>query len=139
MSITRAEAMRADMMAAVRRLIDALARRGARKVNLFGSLADGAPVGPDSDVDLMVVMPGVEQERFHQRLSNMDEIAEFPYALDLLVYSPAEWEEMQRRSFIQNEVIGKGSVLFRDVLAISRLCNPLDSPQTPSITRKKYA
>ncbi len=112
MNITRAEATRAEIMAAVRQLTDALVRRGARKVILFGSLAGGAPVGPDSDVDLVVVMPGVEEVRFHRRLSDMKEIAEFPYALDLLVYSPDEWEEMGRRSFIRNEVVGKGALLF---------------------------
>lgn len=41
----------------VRRLVDAL---GPAKVYLFGSLARGAPE-PDSDVDLLVVVPDTDQ------------------------------------------------------------------------------
>jgi predicted nucleotidyltransferase len=57
------EQWRRMRMAAIRRLTKALVNRGAQRVILFGSLArENAAVGPDSDVDLVVVMPGVETE-----------------------------------------------------------------------------
>ena len=96
-------------MVAARQLTTALVRRGALHVILFGSLAgEPAEVGPDSDVDVVVVMPGVETVRFHKRLNDVEEVLEFPYPLDLLVYSPGEWEGMQERRFVRNEVLGRG-------------------------------
>ncbi len=94
-----------------------LARRlgelGAEKVILFGSLADSSRrVGPDSDVDMVVIMPGVENQRFHKRLGSLPEVVDFPHPIDLFVYSPNEWERISARSFIQYEVLSKGMALF---------------------------
>lgn len=106
----RSEAHRKRMLQDTRRLARALKERGARLVVLFGSLAhNGADVG--SDVDLVVVMPGVEGERFHKRLGDLPAVEAFPHALDLLVYSPAEWERVRQRTFFRDEVLGKGVVL----------------------------
>jgi hypothetical protein len=41
----------------------------------------------------------------------MKEVQEFPCPLDLLVYSPSEWQEMQHRSFVRNEILAQGTVL----------------------------
>ncbi len=98
-------------LAAVRELAAALVRRGAQSIILFGSLAAGETVGPDSDVDLVVVLPGIEQVRFHKRLVDAEEVLRFPFPLDLAVYSPGEWEHMRERSFVQNEILGRGVVL----------------------------
>jgi predicted nucleotidyltransferase len=99
-------------MAAARRLAAELARRGAQRVILYGSLAaDPERVGPDSDVDIVVVMPGVEHIRFHRRLADAEEVQRFPYPLDLSVYSPAEWEEMQTRAFVRDEILRRGMIL----------------------------
>lgn len=106
----RSETYRKQMLQDTRRLARALEERGARLVVLFGSLArNGADIG--SDIDLVVVMPGVEGERFHKRLGDLPEVEAFPHALDLLVYSPAEWEHVRQRTFFRNEVLGKGVVL----------------------------
>lgn len=99
-------------MEAVRRLTETLVRLGAQHVLLFGSLATlDNDVGPDSDVDLVVIMPGIESVRFHKRLADVEEVRQFPYPLDIGVYSPEEWEGMQQRTFIRNEVWGRGVVL----------------------------
>jgi len=101
-----------DRMAAVRRLTAALVRRGAQHIILFGSLTAGEDsVGSDSDVDLVVIMPGMENIRFHRRLADAEEVQGFPYPLDLAVYSPGEWEEIQERGFVRSEVLGRGEVL----------------------------
>lgn len=79
---------------------------------LFGSLAaENDGVGPDSDVDLVVVMPGVEKVRFHQRLAEVDEVQQFPYPLDLAVYSPGEWEGVRQTAFVREEVLARGVIL----------------------------
>lgn len=106
-------AIRESLIAAARGVARALAERGAQQVLLFGSLARrGALVGVDSDVDLVVVMPGAGNERFHKRLRNVPEIRDFPYPLDLLVYTPEEWARVRRRSFFEHEVLREGIVLY---------------------------
>jgi predicted nucleotidyltransferase len=102
---------REERMAEVRRLTAALLRRGAQHVILFGSLAAREDaVGRDSDVDLVVVMRGVENTRFHRRLADLEEVQRFPYPLDIAVYSPGEWEEIRERAFVRNEVLAPGGV-----------------------------
>ena len=94
-------------------LAERLGALGADRVILFGSLASQSrATGPDSDVDLVVVMPGVEGQRFHKRLGDIQAVSDFPHPVDLLVYSPDEWESVSARSFFRNEVIGKGELLF---------------------------
>lgn len=110
--VKRARLTREAKLEAARRLARVLAERGALRVILFGSLCDPARAGVDSDIDLVVVMPGVEHERFHRRLGDLDELYDAPCAVDLLVYSPREWEEIQHRWFFREEVLKKGMVLF---------------------------
>jgi predicted nucleotidyltransferase len=108
-----AEARRSERLAAARALAKALRRDGAHAVYLFGSVARlDAWVGPESDVDLAVVMPGVEGQRFHRRLLDHPAVTAFPYPLDLFVYTPAEWERLvQERSFVQREILGQAMEL----------------------------
>lgn len=100
------------MVKAARALARALAERGAELVILFGSLVDRGRAAPDSDVDLVVVMPGVEDTRFHERLRNLPEVDRFPYPLQLFVYTPQEWAQVRSRWFFRHEVLRKGVVLF---------------------------
>ncbi|MCL6595702.1 MAG: nucleotidyltransferase domain-containing protein [Firmicutes bacterium] len=100
------------MLAAARVLAAALRRRGATRTLLFGSLARGPDaVGPTSDVDLVVVMPGVGGERMHRRLVDLPEVVGFPYALDLFVYTPEEWERVVKTAFVEREILTRGVVL----------------------------
>ena len=109
---TRQTQWREERMVEVRRLTAALVRRGAQHIILFGSLAAGGDsVGSDSDVDLVVIMPGVENIRFHKRLADAEEVERFPLPLDIAVYSPGEWEEIRERGFVRSEVLGRGEVL----------------------------
>lgn len=95
----------------IERYADAIAGRFTpRRVILFGSYAYGTPT-PDSDVDLLVVMPyrGPSQDvvtRIRQAVP-----AHFP--LDLIVRSPAE---IRRRiagnDFFLAEIMNKGLVLY---------------------------
>lgn len=104
---------REERLAAARSLATALGTRGATRVLLFGSLAaPGTWIGENSDVDLAVVMPGVDAIRFHRRLSGDPDVGAFPFALDLLVYTPEEWARLCRdRGFVRDEVAGRGLTL----------------------------
>jgi len=98
-----------------RRSIHAFVKRVAdefhpRRVILFGSYAYGKPT-PDSDVDLLVVMPhdgppAVQAAEIRKRIR-----AGFP--MDLMVRSPAE---IQRRltmdDFFIREILERGQSLY---------------------------
>ncbi len=104
---------REERLAAARALAAALSARGAARVILFGSLAvPAAFIGENSDVDLAVVMPGVEGVPFHRRLSEDPDVQSFPFALDLLVYTPHEWTRLsEERAFLRHEVAERGLTL----------------------------
>jgi predicted nucleotidyltransferase len=83
-----------------------------REIILFGSLAKGKG-RPDSDIDLVVIKQ--TRKRFMDRLREVALLHHAHVGVDILVYTPKEWEQLQRegRSFIVDEVLGKGRVLYR--------------------------
>jgi len=80
------------------------------QIILFGSYAYGTP-RPDSDVDLLVVMP-YEGHAAYKALEILTHINP-PFAIDLLVRTP---EEVQRRlalnDFFLRDVVTKGRILY---------------------------
>lgn len=77
-----------------------------RKVLLFGSLARG-DARDHSDIDLIVVKD--TQMRFLDRLDEFyDDARE---AMDILVYTPQEFEEMKNRPFIKM-ALREGKMLY---------------------------
>lgn len=79
---------------------------------LFGSQAYGNP-GPDSDVDLFVVMKS--RERMTDRIVRVARAAEVPFLpMDVLVYTPGEIRARTRLGdpFVA-EVLARGKVLYR--------------------------
>ncbi|SNB62639.1 nucleotidyltransferase domain-containing protein [Thermoflexus hugenholtzii] len=80
-----------------------------QQVILFGSLTEGR-LYPDSDLDLVVVMPS--SRPFLERIGEMLERFRPRVGMDLLVYTPEEFEEIQNRPFFREEVLAKGVVLY---------------------------
>jgi len=77
-----------------------------RKVLLFGSLARG-DARDHSDIDLIVVKD--TQMRFLDRLDEFyDDARE---AMDILVYTPQEFEEMKERPFVKRG-LREGKMLY---------------------------
>ena len=82
------------------------------QIYLFGSCANGT-MRPESDIDLCVVVPSLDRNRFEI----MDEIREAiydktNYAIDLLLFSAAEFENnSSRKSKIQYEIAKRGVLL----------------------------
>ena len=60
------------------------------RVILFGSHARG-DAGPDSDVDLLVVLPHVENKR-EAAIDMLESLADAPTAKDIVVTTPEEIE-----------------------------------------------
>jgi predicted nucleotidyltransferase len=93
----------------IERYVPVLIRLGARKIILVGSLATNR-VHALSDVDLIVVLE--TGERFLDRLERLHEALDPQVALDLFVYTPGEFEEMQRWSSFLDHALANGKVLY---------------------------
>jgi predicted nucleotidyltransferase len=96
---------------AIKRFVNEIARRFKPvRIILFGSYAYGRPT-PDSDVDLLVIMPCKGRSLDAALNVRLAVAADFP--LDLIVRTPAE---LRRRlalgDFFLHEIVDKGVVLY---------------------------
>jgi len=91
-------------------MVEKLDEYGAGKAILFGSAARG-DVDHWSDIDLVVIKR--TDKRFLDRLMELGEVLAPNYALDLLVYTPEEFEQMvsEERPFIMR-VLEEGRVIY---------------------------
>lgn len=96
------------LQAELDRIVQVLAGLGARKVILFGSLARGA-VRPDSDLDLIVIYDTAAS--FMARLDALYTALQPRLAVDLLAYTPQEWEQMQTSAFVRR-ALAEGQVIY---------------------------
>jgi predicted nucleotidyltransferase len=97
-------------MAAIRRFARQVAERfQPDQIILFGSHAYGTP-HPDSDVDILVVMPARNQI---DQACRIDAALDPPFPLDLIVRTPKNlaWRLAEGDSFLR-EVVTKGKVLY---------------------------
>jgi len=103
------ESRRGRLEEELERLIPKLKGLGVRKIILFGSLAEGN-IGRSSDIDLIIVQE--TEKRFLDRLEEIYVALQPRVALDVLVYTPKEFAQMeQANSFIRN-ILKKGRVLY---------------------------
>ena len=80
------------------------------RVILFGSLVTGH-VRPESDIDLVIIKQ--TELPFWKRLREMRRLLQPCVGTDLLVYTPNEFEQLRReRSFLRDEILGKGKVVY---------------------------
>jgi len=101
---------RAALEAELARFLDFLRTHYVpQRVILFGSLAEGR-LHPDSDLDLVVGMPS--SRPFLERIGELLERFRPRVGVDLLVYTPEEFEEIRNRPFFREEVLAKGVVLY---------------------------
>ncbi len=81
-----------------------------QRILLFGSLAQGR-AGEFSDIDLIIVKE--TEKRFLDRIAEVIRLIRPREALDVLVYTPEEFEQLcQERLFFKEEVLKKGKVLY---------------------------
>ncbi len=93
------------------RCLDVLKTIGnPEKVILFGTMAKGG-VHEWSDIDLIVVEE--TSLPFYKRIHKVRSLLRPQVAMDVIVYTPDEFENMRReRAFIKDEVVDNGKVLF---------------------------
>jgi uncharacterized protein len=96
--------------AAIRRLAKEIAEKfEPDRIILFGSYANGRP-NPDSDVDLLVVMPASDEINQAVRI-RLAIRASFP--MDLLVRTPQRLKQrLARRDSFLEEIVTQGKVLY---------------------------
>lgn len=94
------------------KIISALKEYDPERIILFGSAARG-DADEYSDLDIVVVKE--TDQRFLDRLGTVYELVAPDFALDVLVYTPAEFAEMQAEEnpFIE-EVLREGVVVYND-------------------------
>lgn len=95
---------------AIRRIAQKIAERfDPDRILLFGSYASGQPQ-PDSDVDLLVVMPA--RNEIDQAL-RIEESLDPPFAIDIIVRTPKNlaWRFEEGDWFLR-EVLEQGEVLY---------------------------
>jgi predicted nucleotidyltransferase len=94
----------------VRRIVEAV---HPLKIILFGSAARGE-MGPESDVDLLVVMPeGTHRRRTAQDLRVLLFESGFPVAVDIVVAIPEDIEEYGHDiGYIYHTVLREGQELY---------------------------
>ena len=95
----------------IRRIANLIAREfRPTRIILFGSYAYGQPT-PDSDVDLLVIMPF--QGRATEQAIRISGRPDHRFPIDLLVRSPKEIEErLAWNDFFVREITEKGKVLY---------------------------
>ena len=100
-------------------ILAALSSEPVEKVILFGSAASGQ-IGPDSDLDLLIVMdtdylPRTYQERMEYRLEIQRKVRDIrkKVALDLLIFTRAEYKLVtQDMSSFMRDVHDLGKVIY---------------------------
>ena len=85
-------------------------RCDASRVVLFGSVARGDD-GPDSDIDLLVVMPIIGR-RHDASVRVLNELRDLPVPVDITVVDPAHLDEEASVPGIVRAALIEGRVLF---------------------------
>lgn len=106
----------------VNKIIRALKPFDPERVILFGSAARG-DADQHSDIDIAIIKD--TPARFLDRLATVYDLIAPDFALDVLVYTPKEFEEMQAREnpFIE-EVLREGVVIYERVKRIAHESRP---------------
>lgn len=111
MTTEAAEAREKLLRQELARFIDVVTQQMSPEcIILFGSLVTGK-VDEWSDLDLVVIVH--TELPFHERIKKILRSVHPQAGMDVLVYTPTEWAEITRqRSFIQEEVVKKGRVVY---------------------------
>lgn len=99
----------AELQCELEKAVACLRKMGAERIVLFGSLAGGDP-NPYGDIDLLVVMN--TSDRFLDRLKKAYLAVQPSVAMDILVYTPEEIEEMRESSPFISQALREGKELY---------------------------
>ncbi len=108
-SMPRSNERKAQLEAELGRIVDVLIEQGASKIVLFGSLARGN-VRSYSDIDLIVVKE--TNKRFLDRLDDAYRAIAPGVGLDLLIYTPEEFETLKEKNPFVRNALAEGKMLY---------------------------
>jgi hypothetical protein len=80
---------------------------GVKRMFLFGSAAEGK-MGPDSDVDLLVVSSRFRGKKFFKRAIGMHSYWKLGRPVDFLCYTPEEFQRLRKKVTIVREAVENG-------------------------------
>ena len=80
-----------------------------KKIILFGSISK-KDFDEDSDVDLIIVYD--TEKRFMDRLRELYSQWNIPKAVDILAYTPTEFEMMSSNSFFVKDALTEGKIIY---------------------------
>lgn len=103
------EKRREALLIELEKMIDKIIELGVEKVILFGSLANNS-VGKSSDIDLIVVKN--TSEKFLDRLETFYRHLKPRVGVDILVYTPEEFERMKDENQFIRTALKSGRVLY---------------------------
>jgi predicted nucleotidyltransferase len=92
-----------------KRIVPVFRPFGPEKIILFGSSVKGNQ-DPFSDVDVIVVYR--TDKSFMARLRDLYESWDIPKAVDILAYTPEEFQEMLKDSYFVQRVVNEGDVIY---------------------------
>lgn len=124
----RRKAYQQHLWEEAKRASEWLKQAGALDVILFGSVARGE-ASFHSDIDLIAVMMGVEGAPMHRRLQDVILSLPIRTPLDVLVYSPEEWQEMSHKGVFGRTVAAEGVSLFGEGPGRTLTCHRQTLPQ----------
>lgn len=102
--------MRSDRIEAeLNRIIKKIKSLDVKKVILFGSSARG-DINSKSDIDLLIVKES--EMPFLSRLEEIYAAIEPTMAIDILVYTPKEFDELKGSSSFVSRAVEEGKVLY---------------------------
>lgn len=80
------------------------------KILVFGSAAHGR-ISEWSDLDIVVIMETALS--FLDRIRTVQRLVQPRFAMDILVYTPREWDDVSvNRPFVRDEIAAKGRVVY---------------------------
>jgi predicted nucleotidyltransferase len=86
-------------------------RYRVRRLILFGSRAEGR-ADEWSDYDFVVVSPDFEGVPFLKRLPDLYELWDAPVGIDILCYTPAEFEQLASQATLVRDAAGTGVMVI---------------------------
>lgn len=103
------EKRKEKLEAELRRILDILKTLDIEKVILFGSLASN-DIASTSDIDIVIIKK--TKKRFLDRLEDIYVAIKPRVAVDILVYTPEEFEKLQEESSFVRQILREGKVLY---------------------------
>jgi predicted nucleotidyltransferase len=95
--------------AELQRIILDIIKLGVEKIILFGSLSSG-DVHKSSDIDLIIVKK--TEKKFLERLEEFYNYLNPQVAVDILVYTPEEFEEMKKNNPFILTALKQGRIIY---------------------------